>query len=77
MMAAAKRLGFQRVTFEFENGAILECSLSAIRSVEYSSETGSGFAQLDISFVVPLTTWAHLFEPDALMPPNDLALPGA
>ena len=71
-----RRLRFRKVTFEFENGAVLECKLSAIRSVAFSTQPGSEFVELDISFAVPLAEWWQHFEPDALMPPNDLALPG-
>ena len=74
MMATARHLRFRKVTFEFEDGAVLECNLGAIRSVEFSKDLGE-FAELDISFLVPLAEWSQQFEPDALMPPNDLALP--
>ena len=73
-MATAKQIRFRKVTFEFENGAVLECDLGAIRRVEFSHNLGE-FGELDISFIVPLAAWSQQFAPDALMPPNDLALP--
>ncbi len=76
MMAYSKKHPFKRVTFEFEDGAILECNLGAIRSVEFSTVFGDfAEAELDISFIVPLAEWSQQFGPDALMAPNDLALP--
>ena len=77
MMATARQLRFRKVTFEFENGAILECNLAAIRSVQITTDIMGfdDFAELDISFLVSLAEWPQLFEPDALMSPNNLALP--
>ena len=74
-MAGARRLGFKRGTFEFEDGATLECKLDRIIGVEISSEFGSDYANLDISFAVLLSEWSQHFEPEQLMRPTDLSLP--
>lgn len=72
-MAPVESNPFKRVTFEFNDGAILEVDLHAIRSVEISLEIDR-MATMTIEFLVDMHMAAK-FMPEQLPAPVDRLLP--